>query len=197
VTRLCIRVVRTRTHLRHLPLSSRLDSGGWLGVVARVSEATCGDSGPGCRFAHPGYEVLEHASSFSRLVSPELFNQACPSRIQRAQEVPDAGRTREPCVQRKCTLRTQASTGQPKHRHSLRNGLTAYTWSPRSTGPVSLRRLAHRSQDLIPASGNRDRTISPYASHTLRLARQRVHRIPAPTSVTTRTPLFASAGWRK
>jgi hypothetical protein len=42
---------------------------------------------------------------------------------RRAQGVPDAGRTRRSCVQRKCTLRTQATTGQPDNRHSLRNGL--------------------------------------------------------------------------
>ena len=64
---------------------------------------------------------------------------------------------------KRCTLRTQDQQGSQDNRRPLRNGLTAYTWSPRCTLPVSHRRLAHRSQDLIPASGNRDRTISPYA----------------------------------
>jgi hypothetical protein len=49
--------------------------------------------------------------------------------------MPDAGRTREPCVQKEvCILRTQETTGQPDNRHSLRDGFTAYTWSPRCAG---------------------------------------------------------------
>src|SRR5690242_20076486 len=80
---------------------------------------------------------------------------------RRAQGTPDAGCTREPCVQRKCTLRTQASTGQPRQPAFPARWFTAYTWSPRSTGLVSLRRLARSSRTgLIPASGDRDNTIS-------------------------------------
>jgi len=33
---------------------------------------------------------------------------------QRAQGMPDAGRTREPCVQKNALLRTQETTGQPR-----------------------------------------------------------------------------------
>ena len=93
--------------------------------------------------------------------------------------MPDAGRTREPCVQKIVHLcaRKQRQV-QPEHRHSLRNGFTAYTWSPRCAGLVSHRRLAHRSQGLIPASGDRDRTISPYAAARFVVVRIRVHRIP-------------------
>jgi hypothetical protein len=43
-----------------------------------------------------------------------VMHRRWPSKNQRAQGTPDAGRTREPCVQRRCTLRTQATTGQPK-----------------------------------------------------------------------------------
>jgi len=50
------------------------------------------------------------------------------------------------------------------NRHSLRNGSTAYTRSPRCTGLDSHRRPGIITQDLIPASGDRDRAISPYAS---------------------------------
>ena len=40
------------------------------------------------------------------------------------------------------------------NRHSLRNGVTAYTCSPRSAGLISLHRLTGSSPaSLIPASG--------------------------------------------
>jgi hypothetical protein len=103
---------------------------------------------------------------------------------ERAQGTPDAGRTREPCVQKKGALRARKKPqGSRNNRRSLRNGLTAYTWSPRCAGLVSHRRLALVTQDLIPASGNRDRTISPYAIRASSCA-HRVHRSPQPTSVT-------------
>ena len=64
----------------------------------------------------------------------------------------------------KCALCARKKPqGSRNNRRSLRNSFTAYTWSPRSTGLVSLRRLALVTRGLIPASGNRDRTISPYA----------------------------------
>jgi hypothetical protein len=68
---------------------------------------------------------------------------------------------------RECTLRTQATTGQPKQPAFPAQWVTAYTWSPRCTGLVSHRRLAKRPARLDPsvgtASGDRDRTISPSA----------------------------------
>jgi len=45
---------------------------------------------------------------------PGLASIDALERKRRAQGTPDAGRTREPCVQRECTLRTQATTGQPQ-----------------------------------------------------------------------------------
>ena len=68
----------------------------------------------------------------------------------------------QPCVQWK-KARKQVTTGTPKRRHSLRNGLTAYTCSPWCTGLFSHHRLAdHRLRNLIPASGDQDHTILPY-----------------------------------
>jgi len=43
---------------------------------------------------------------------------------------------------------------------SLRNGLRLIACSPRCPGFDSHRRLADRPQDLIPASGDQDHTIS-------------------------------------
>ena len=88
----------------------------------------------------------------------------------------------------KCTLRTQATQGSRDNPAFPAQWVTAYTWSPRCTLPVSHRRFAFVTQNLIPASGNRDRTISPYAS-TRSSSRQprpgrNVHRIPPSTLVT-------------
>ncbi len=50
-----------------------------------------------------------------------------PSRRERAQGMPDAGRTREPCVQKKCTFAHASKTGQPKQPASPAQWFTAYS----------------------------------------------------------------------
>jgi len=68
--------------------------------------------------------------------------------------MPDAGRTREPCVQRKCTLRTQATTGQPEPPDiPCAMVLTLITCSPRRPGFDCLRRLKVISLRLNPSIG--------------------------------------------
>src|ERR1700746_567669 len=78
-------------------------------------------------------------------------------------------------------------------RPSLRNGFTAYTYSPRGPGflaPVARKRLAGAClANLTSASGGQDHTISPSARALVVLRKDcaqitRVHRIPLPTSVT-------------
>jgi hypothetical protein len=70
------------------------------------------------------------------------------------------GATIAPAASRtKQKVRELVTTGTPKHRHSLRNGFTAYTRSPRSAGLVSLRRLPRCSGRLgasVGAPGPRD-----------------------------------------
>ena len=89
------------------------------------------------------------------------MHRRCPPESKRAQGMPGAGRTHGPPATK--------NAGGSHHRfsqinrHSLRNGSTAYTRSPRCTGLDSHRRPGIITQDLIPASGDRDRTISPYA----------------------------------
>ncbi len=111
-----------------------------------------------------------------------------PSEIRRAQGTPDAGRTREPCVQEKCTLRTQETTGQPKQPAFPAQWFTAYRalspghrafWPPSSAG---------RLTDLIPASGDQDHTPSPSAANAIRLW----HR----TSIASRTQRLATMAKR-
>ena len=70
--------------------------------------------------------------------------------------------------------------------------LTAYSGLSSVTGLYCHRRPCNAARiitSLMPASGHRDHTASPSASARFVLARRSVHRIPHPTSVTTRTPL--------
>ena len=79
-----------------------------------------------------------------------------------------------------CTLRTQATTGQPEQPAFPAQWVTAYTWSPRCAQLFGHRRLTFVTQDLIPASGDRDRTTSPSASAAFVSRSICGHRIPAP-----------------
>ena len=132
---------------------------------------------------------LCHAASFPRHVLPELWRSSS-SRKRRAQGRPGAGRTRRLVCrgspQIECT---------PGHRFgrndrpSLRNGVTAYTCSPRRAGLVG-RRHPQSLASLIPASGDQDHTASPSAPASPVVRNQRVHRIPQPTCRDDRdTPL--------
>jgi hypothetical protein len=66
-------------------------------------------------------------------------------------------------------------------RHSLRNGVTAYTRPPRCPGLIATVALRSSPQGLIPASGDQDHATSPSASATLV---RRAIRVPAPRFVT-------------
>ena len=78
-------------------------------------------------------------------------------------------------------------------RPSLRNGfnglLRALPGDRAFLPPSPLRSLLLKN--LTPASGRQDHTTSPSASAPPVSRRHRVHRIPHPTSVTTRTPLLS------
>jgi len=96
--------------------------------------------------------------------------------------MPGAGRTHGPPATRKAggSHHRSAETS----RHSLRNGVTAYTRSPRCTGLFSHRRrriIFRRLDPSVGRSGPRDFAVRASA---LRRARQPVHRIPPPTFVT-------------
>src|ERR1700688_1204656 len=62
--------------------------------------------------------------------------------------------------------------------------------------PPSLPRNRFR-ENLAPASGRQDHTISPSALASLVLRRYRVHRIPLPTSVTTAKRPSCESGTRE
>src|SRR6185437_4024309 len=101
-------------------------------------------------------------------ISSERRHSAPPSRGANAPEfcivrgLPKIGGRRECRMQaapvslackESCTLRTQATTGQPNQPAFPARRFTAYTWSPRSAGLVSLRRLAKRLARLDPSIG--------------------------------------------
>jgi hypothetical protein len=109
--------------------------------------------------------------------------------------MPDARRTRSLA----CKSKKHASKSPQVRRtirHSLRDGVTAYTWSPRCTGLFSHRRPEIITPGLDPSvgrSGPHDFAVR------CQVARQstwlNVHRLPRSTFVTTRTPLFMSTGY--
>jgi hypothetical protein len=96
-------------------------------------------------------------------------------------------------------LRTQATTGQPEQPAFPAQWVTAYTWSPRCAGLSGHRRLALVTQGLIPASGDRDRTISPSAAHAPRRRAQSRPSHPAARFVTIgrNAPLAGRDGERQ
>ena len=81
--------------------------------------------------------------------------------------MPDAGRTREPCVQRKVHFahasndRAAGTTGTPC---AMGYGLYVVSSVRRASGH---RRRAFVTRGLIPASGDRDNATSPSASRAL------------------------------
>jgi hypothetical protein len=94
----------------------------------------------------------------------------CPSSKMRAQGRPDASRTRSLVCEVDSAKSTRANHRYAEtFRPSLRNGVTAYTRSPRCTGLSSHRRRAgFRRHDLIPASGDQDHTTLPSAASIIR-----------------------------
>ena len=81
-------------------------------------------------------------------------------------------------------------------RHSLRDGVTAYSALSPETGLSCPRRRAIISRDLTSASGGQDHTPLPSAFTALVWRPDRVHRIPASRSVTIgQNALCIEAGW--
>ena len=90
---------------------------------------------------------------------------------------------------RNALSRTQETTGQPKQPAfpaQWADGL--YAFSPVS-GLVSHRRLAFVTRSLIPASGDQDRAISPYAQAAFVLATARPSHPAANVRDDRETPL--------
>src|SRR5262249_24283586 len=71
-----------------------------------------GDDSGGCDSIRSRHDDRTHVLILTTRFRPSYSINVSLS-IKRAQGTPDAGRTREPCVHRECTLRRQATTGQP------------------------------------------------------------------------------------
>jgi hypothetical protein len=104
---------------------------------------------------------------------------------RRAQGTPDAGRTREPCVQKTVHLAHAGSNRAAETiRRSLRNGFTAYTRSPRCPGvlaTVACKFVACKLDPSVGGSGPRDFAVRIGRIRLMQPARPS-H--PAPTFVT-------------
>jgi hypothetical protein len=129
--------------------------------------------------------------SRSRGVLPEFFRDVLPPNGRRARGTPDAGRTREPCVQREVHFahasndRAAETTGVP-----CAMVLTAAPRSPRCAGLFSHRhrRITRRLDTSVGAPGPHGLTVR-LAAH--RLAQLKRPSQPAPTFVAiARAPLL-------
>jgi hypothetical protein len=112
------------------------------------------------RFAHP--TASSHASAFPRHDVSGFCKIICPSQ--------NRGRRESRALVAPAALRASEESTQASHhryaetiRPSLRDGLAAYTRSPRSAGLASLRPPGLLTRGLIPASGDQDHAISPSA----------------------------------
>ena len=126
---------------------SREAAGYWMPRSSRGMTAEDG----GHSLASPRHDTCPSCASASSLQQ------------RRAQGVPDAGRTRRSCVPRNVhfthasNVRAAGTTGTPR---AMGYGLYVISSVRRASGH---RRRAFVTRDLIPASGDRDRTISPSA----------------------------------
>src|SRR5215212_5094684 len=114
---------------------------------------------------------------------PSFAGNFTPSRIQRAQGMPDARCTRGLVSKRAQEVRPRAYRAAESIRHPLRSGFTAYgALSPENGCFASVvpREIERLRATLTPAPGRRDHTLLPYAPITLVRRNCHVHRIPAP-----------------
>jgi hypothetical protein len=143
----------------------------------------CGLWNAGCP-AFAGHDIGGDVTPHSRGTKrARVMHRSRPLESKRAQGMPVQRTHPQPCVQWK-KARKQVTTGTPKRRHSLRNGLTAYTCSPWCTGLFSHHRSTIRLAELDPSVGRSGPHDFAVRAGRARLARQHVHRIPRPTSVT-------------
>src|SRR5581483_7665423 len=106
--------------------------------------------------------------------------------------MPGAGRTRDLACKESCALRTQASTGQPKHSGipcAVVYGLLRALPGDRAFLPPSPRGLTPRINASIGASGQHD--FARPRLPAIVAAGLRVHRIPPQRFVTCATPLLS------
>ena len=120
--------------------------------------------------------------------SARVMHDLAPKITEGAGNAGCATHPRPVCIGRKHTVVTTGRPHQPAFPARWFYGLYRALPGDRAVLPPSfLRSLLLKN--LAPASGRQDHTTSPSATAPLALRRYDVHRIPHPTSVTTRTPL--------
>jgi hypothetical protein len=135
---------------------------------------------------------ISHTSTFSQRDPPESCTN--PSAHRGRRECRVLKRHPQPHVQMKKAHEPKSPQVQPNHRHSLRDGVNGFLRAlpgDRAFLPPSSARCESTVANLTPASGRQNHTTSPSALIAVRPPTWRVHRIPRPTSVTTRTPLLS------
>jgi len=106
--------------------------------------------------------------------------------------MPDAGRTREPCVQKKCTFTHASKTGQPKQPASPAQWFTAY----RALSSVSRAFLPPSPADVV--TRELDSSIGESGPHAFAVRKFGVRLFASPASTAShrnvrdvRTPLLS------
>src|SRR5260370_11420804 len=102
----------------------------------------------------------------------------------------------QPRVQSKKHTSVVATGSDGFNRLSPRDGFNGFLRALPGDRALLPPSLADIAANLTPASGRQDHTSSPSASSTIRQARQRVHRIPYPTSVTIAIHPSLGSEWR-
>ena len=131
----------------------------------------------------PRNDVERHALLFSRRVFRLRFAHSSALLEKRAQEKPGADCARSTVCNGSGRTHTGLTGTAETSRPSPRNGLTAYTRSPRGSGLSCPRHCMGLTSSLTPGSRRQDHTTSPYAAAFRRCKHLRSKRPsqPAPT----------------
>jgi hypothetical protein len=140
-----------------------------------------------------------HPRPLAAQIAPELCMKSVPPGMKRAQGMPGARCTRGLVCKMHKVKHTRAyrfSGGNPAFPARWFYGLFRALPGDRAFLPPSPPRSL-LLENLTPASGRQDHTTSPSASSAARLASPKRPPHPAPTFVTTRTPLLSGRDARK
>jgi len=121
-----------------------------------------------------------HTSAFPRHIRARVLRIVSPSNRRGRRECRMQAAPASLACKERCTLRTQATTGQPDSRHSLRDGVTAYTRPPRCPGLIATVAggIIRQLDPSVGRSGPRDFAVR---LRRVRLTRHKRPSHPRPT----------------
>ena len=158
---------------------------------------SCLDGFVACAPRHDG--VKQHgtrlrlpAAGFARVLP-----STCPSTVRgrREDRVPAAPMASRATKSTRVVTTGTAGSARPSLHNGFNGCFVLFPVNQTLLSPSSAR-CASIVANLTPALGCQNHTTSPSASVLFVSQYRRVHRIPRPTFVTTRTPLLTSAGRR-